>query len=659
MPHPFGGLLELKQETTELCDFHLSALNRFHQIPVVDLQGMRRTDATLKVGPFSLDVTSGDEERRISITSAATCVRSLVSSPGVTEASIDFSLILEALVRRFEEGDGLGSGATLEPGKGLTTRGLNHLNPFTVGQALALLKTVGANADSAVVQTSVQAISEALAHDGVSIQGFPPNGYLTYWAMVGLAHWQEDLTAAKKSVTWSGQELHRQIALFQSDDDDSDPYQLGYNLLLQYRFNRQELRDGLVELALRIIFGAQLQRGVWEKGDPLFVYGEHGNAYCFSFEFLSSVLNDFEAERAFLVPHEENLARALHWAVRNRLPGFPLPLWRSGARVKIGERGPESWATAEVYRFLQFYRAYLAKRIHHTVVADLKSTPASPPDPKAFSGFYQPSIDLDGRPHALGGLLGDRLIQPLAEPSSGLQQSYSLFRNKSPRARIRSGILFGPPRTGKTSYVRAVGAALGWPVVILDPGDFAREGLPNVANLASRIFDGLMELEDTVVFFDEMEQLMRTRAGPEGSFEAMFLTTAFLPKLQDLHDRATCLFFVATNHFKSMDEAIREPGRFDFRIQILPPSYEEKLRMIQDVLSQELSGDQRSALATAQDKIALATLSEMRALIPRLESAQSPNDFASALKEFAPVLFEEARRQELDEERNFNSFPRE
>jgi SpoVK/Ycf46/Vps4 family AAA+-type ATPase len=36
-----------------------------------------------------------------------------------------------------------------------------------------------------------------------------------------------------------------------------------------------------------------------------------------------------------------------------------------------------------------------------------------------------------------------------------------------------------------------------------------------------------------------------------------------LPKLSMLHDEGQVLFFMATNHQRNFDEAIKSPGRFD------------------------------------------------------------------------------------------------
>lgn len=60
-----------------------------------------------------------------------------------------------------------------------------------------------------------------------------------------------------------------------------------------------------------------------------------------------------------------------------------------------------------------------------------------------------------------------------------------------------------------------------------------------------------------------------------------FLTTSMLPKLSMLHDEARVLFFMATNHQRNFDEAIKRPGRFDLLICMAPPLWTEKVKKLE------------------------------------------------------------------------------
>lgn len=176
-----------------------------------------------------------------------------------------------------------------------------------------------------------------------------------------------------------------------------------------------------------------------------------------------------------------------------------------------------------------------------------------------------------------------------------------------------------------------------------------------ITTTTSRVFELLMELEDAVVFFDEMEELLRTRKGEAGSFEQKFLTTSLLPKLQSLHDRANCLFFVATNHFQDIDEAAKREGRFDFQIQISPPSYDEKLRMLRDSWKPlPIPTDIEGELERKRQDIEWATRAEMLTLIDAL--MQNPSRARDIIEKFSPRLLEDDNKEKYLGEVENNQF---
>ncbi len=640
------ALRALKRQASDLASTHLEALDHFYLSR--DLGSLTRlVEAPVTVGGFANVVPPRDQPRdgtaRASLASTAACVRSLLVSPAVKPGHADFTGLLKIVLERYEN-------------RQLSTFGLEHMNPFTIGQLLPVLCDVVGPTPEPAIDTLVADAAARLEHEldnrGVAMpaktdpdadaQRFLPHGYLTYGALRALAAWgRHEGPFTDRSMQWSEMELYRQIALFHSGHDErSDAYQLGYNLLVQYRFNRFRLGDSLVRAGLRTLFQAQLDRGVWEKRDPIFRYGNHGEAHCFSFELLSSLLRDLRGEWSLLVPWEAHLSRAVEWAARNAVRRYGPPMWRSAHLVE--DTTPQSWATAEVYSFLQQYTSYLSWRIQSIVREDFRSEPAQAPNLRAFDDLYQPEVPRprDG-PVLLGELLSDRLLEPLRVP--GDEPSYSLVRSASPRGKARSAILFGPPGTGKTTYVRKVAEYLGWPLVILDPSDFAQQGLPLIATVATRVFSELLELEDTVILFDEMEPLMHSRADSTGSFEQKFLTTSLLPKLQELADRAACMFFVATNHLETVDAAAQRPGRFDFRLQIMPPSYDEKLRMARDCLGPDLFAAVEAELRRQpyRNNIRLASRNEMLSLCEDLK--RRPEAMEEILSQFRAELMDDER----------------
>lgn len=615
----FDELSDLKAKVSYFCDRHLAALNIFH--PKDELKKIK--NAEVKVYNFQPLYEPPTNPDKISIASTSTCIKSLGFCPQFQPArNANYNDFVNELTKRLNNNQ-------------LTTTGLKPGNPFTVGLLLPILKQIGRTETEPLVKGCIalaeKSIEEAKTKGGIYLEDYPPNAYLTYWILLGLDVWGKlDWTAASRTLEWSRTEFYRQISLFTSNADEySDAFQLGYNLLIQYRLaqNNLKLKKPIIELGLKTLFDAQLSRGIWEKKDPLFVYGDKGDAYCFSFELLTALFTEFLANNDidYLSIHEEHFIRAFNWITRNihEIGGSDTPVWRSGHRVNKTE--PESWATAEIYLFLQLYKEFLTKRIQRLILDHFNGKSNSNPNPKAFDDFYLPVIKLPNEGEKkLDELLKKKVLEPLKIETSG---KYSLVVNLEPKQRVKSGILFGPPGTGKTAFVNAMASYLGWPIVTLDPSDFAKEGMHLIPNTTSRIFRLLMELEDTVVFFDEMEELIKQR-NSEAGFEQKFLTTSLLPKLQNLADRARCLFFVATNFFGEIDEAARREGRFDFRIQIVPPSFEEKMRML-EVGFPSVSPEVKKYLkdAKVKEEIAWATRSEMLILIDNLKEASNKKHF--------------------------------
>lgn len=154
-------------------------------------------------------------------------------------------------------------------------------------------------------------------------------------------------------------------------------------------------------------------------------------------------------------------------------------------------------------------------------------------------------------------------------------------------------LLFGPPGTSKTTVVHALAHGLGWPIVMLSPGDFIEKGLEFIEAQARNVFDRLHRLHRVVVLFDECDELFRER--PQTPAEPMrnitaFVTASMLPKLQDLHDRGRVVFCICTNKFGTLDPAVKRGGRIDHIVAIGPPQQKCRERIITEALS-SIQGD--------------------------------------------------------------------
>ena len=159
------------------------------------------------------------------------------------------------------------------------------------------------------------------------------------------------------------------------------------------------------------------------------------------------------------------------------------------------------------------------------------------------------------------------IINPMKE--SGVPDDYS-------------GIIFGPPGTGKTTILKAVAKELDWQIIELGPHDFLRH--PNPENAMIDYFSLISKqvskkFKKTIFVFDEIDEFVVSRDN-RADRETRFATTMMLPLFQELRDLAdktkNFTFFVLTNHIERFDPAIKRKGRFDLILPLGPPDYQAR-----------------------------------------------------------------------------------
>ena len=126
---------------------------------------------------------------------------------------------------------------------------------------------------------------------------------------------------------------------------------------------------------------------------------------------------------------------------------------------------------------------------------------------------------------------------------------------------------------------------MGWDFVVIDTSVFLADGLSNVASRIRYVFDRLMQLEETVILFDEIEEFCLDRETPGLGMESRMLTTAMLTAINDLRRRKRSVFFLATNRLRAFDSAITRPGRFDLQLFVGTPNLDAKCIMLINKLS--------------------------------------------------------------------------
>lgn len=153
-----------------------------------------------------------------------------------------------------------------------------------------------------------------------------------------------------------------------------------------------------------------------------------------------------------------------------------------------------------------------------------------------------------------------RIVDPLGHPE--VAERYGV----SPPKAV---ILFGPPGTGKTSFAKAISSRLGWPFVELFPSRLAAAGNGGLAASLREAFAEMAELDELVLFIDEVEEIATDRAG--ASTDALGVTNELLKLIPAFRQHDSRLLVCATNAVHSLDSAFLRPGRFDYVIPVGPP----------------------------------------------------------------------------------------
>jgi hypothetical protein len=424
------------------------------------------------------------------------------------------------------------------------------------------------------------------------------------------------------------EELLRQLALQAADDQDADPYQLGYHLCTVAR-SATQVQNELLSHSLAKLFEFLRQDGTFARGNPVWS-SDRGEFHCLTAELLAHTVISFKPRhRNLLVRELPHLERAVdwledhcieridrsrvrrQWSTGSRVGSFPGP--DPDKRVRLSDLA-ESRSTSITYSFFHLLDHLLSDEINAAVFHRFGAT--YPTSPRANSGALSNSNLYGSTEVARSGqtlrprvneVIQRFLCDELKTVYTELP-GYTLTDWADKQRKVRSVMLFGPPGTGKSTLAKGCAKYLGWPFLVLDPSVFSSLGLEMVPQRSIEVFRDLAELENVVLLFDEMDELIRERKSkaddretdtPTTWYVQRLWTTVFLPRLQELHDRAGTVFFFATNFEKAeVDEAVRRPGRFDILMAMPHATRADKKTFLSKTL--------RSALSLECDRLARA-----------------------------------------------------
>ncbi len=148
-------------------------------------------------------------------------------------------------------------------------------------------------------------------------------------------------------------------------------------------------------------------------------------------------------------------------------------------------------------------------------------------------------------------------------------------------------LLIGPPGVGKTLIAKAVAGEAGVPFFYQSGASFVQIYVGVGAKRVRELFAKAKAMAPSIVFIDEIDAVGKARGGLRND-ERESTLNQLLTEMDGFEDSSGVIVIGATNRLEMLDDALLRAGRFDRRVFVSLPTFNERVAIFKVYLEDKL-----------------------------------------------------------------------